>query len=119
MNIEKMISEAMPSINAAITIQKKLNETAVMERKRTAPPKKSPLLESMVESVDKGEMPSLLVFHSAANFSYNTHALRIYNMMKAGDLDSLRAKSIHGINTYAKALRRYRGLCIRYLEEQK
>jgi hypothetical protein len=61
-------------------------------------------------------MPPVLEFGSQSNYTYNRHADRIYKLMVAGDLDGLRAFSVEGRNTYARALVRYRDLAIRWLQ---
>lgn len=73
------------------------------------------MLTPVEQALANGEVLPL-EFASEANYTYNRHADRIYKLALANDLDGLEAVEIGGVNTYAKALRRYRDLLIGHLK---
>lgn len=90
-------------------------KSAAQAKPKGTPGRKS-MLTAAKDAVAKGQMPDLLEFNSAANYTYNRHAEHIYLLAQGGDLDTLVGLEIKGSNTYSKALRNYRDLMVSYLK---
>lgn len=73
------------------------------------------MLTPVQQALESGQVIPL-EFASAANYTYNRHADRIYKLALANDLEALEAIEIGGVNTYAKALRGYRDLLVAHLK---
>lgn len=94
---------------------------ALMEKiaSAKAPPPKARrgLLAEIERDLKLGKLPPKLEFSSAANYTYNRHAMALYAMWQARDVIGLTGYKLEGKNTYARALSRYRDLLKANLEE--
>jgi len=77
---------------------------------------RSGLLTAAQAALDAGRLPDLLVFASEVNYGYNRHSKALHDFAVAGDLEGLRAYPVNGVNTYGRALRRYRDLLVFHVE---
>jgi hypothetical protein len=94
------------------------NKKQAEQAKAKGKPGRKSMLSGAKDAVAKGQMPDLLEFNSAANYTYNRHAEHIYLLAQGGDLETLVGLEIKGSNTYSKALRNYRDLMVAYLKGQ-
>lgn len=88
----------------------KLAAQKVAQRPVKAP--RPTLVSAARKALDGGEAIPLLVFESAANFTYNRHSTSLHQLWAAKDEAGLLAYVIKGTNTYAKALRAYRDVLV-------
>lgn len=79
---------------------------------RPVRPVRPTLLGAARAALEAGEAIPLLVFESAANFTYNRHSDALHKLWGAKDEAGLRAYPINGTNTYARALRAYRDVLV-------
>ena len=77
------------------------------------------LLAAARKAVEDGKLPPVLVFTSAANWSYNRHSETLHEFAKDGDIKALVAYQIAGTNTYARALKGYRDLLVSAVKPAK
>lgn len=65
-----------------------------------------------------GEAIPALLFQSVANYSYNTRAKALLALYEAGDLPGIVGFEVKGVNTYARALSRYRDILAKSLQDR-
>ncbi|CAB4122766.1 hypothetical protein UFOVP32_65 [uncultured Caudovirales phage] len=87
---------------------------AVGKAKSAAKPERKPLLADALKAVQAGVEPAPPTF-PISNYWSQRHADKLFALMQAGDEEGLNAFPINGCNTYAKALRAYREICLTYL----
>jgi len=90
----------------------------IAAKKASAPaqPKRRGLLADVERDVALGKAPPPIEFATAANYTYNRHAEALYNLWQSGDLAGLQAYPIGGVNTYSRALQRYRTILVDNLQ---
>lgn len=76
------------------------------------------LLSTAQKQVEQGLLPEPVEITSEANLSYNTHMAKLYEFAKAGFRNAVEDYPIAGTNTYARAVKGYRDLLLKYLEAQ-
>lgn len=74
------------------------------------------LLSSAQKQFEQGLLPEPVEITSEANLSYNTHMAKLYDFAKAGFRSAVEDYPIGGTNTYARAVKGYRDLLLKYLE---
>lgn len=99
--LETMVLDAGTQAGQALTPAKAKRASGLMAKAEAA--------------VKDGAVPPAPTF-PVSNYWSQRKADAIHALVTAGDLEGLRAYEVGGTNTYAKALRRYRELCIGYLE---
>lgn len=84
---------------------------------RATKPKKQrvTLLTEAEQAVDRGEAPTCLTF-PASNYWMQGKADALRAMALSRDTEGLMAFPVTGSNTYSRALRRYRDLCLEYVQ---
>ena len=73
------------------------------------------LLADVERDLALGKEPPRLEFNSAVNYTYNRHAEALHALFQAKDAGGLAAYKLGGVNTYARALQRYRDLLLQHL----
>lgn len=73
------------------------------------------LLADVERDLALGKEPPRLEFNSAVNYTYNRHAEALHALFQAKDAGGLAAYKLGGVNTYARALQRYRDLLLQSL----
>lgn len=76
------------------------------------------LLSTAQKQVEEGLLPEPVEITSEANLSYNTHMAKLYEFAKAGFRSAVEDYPIGGTNTYARAVKGYRDLLLKYLDAQ-
>lgn len=74
------------------------------------------LLTKAERAVERGEAPTPLAF-PVSNYWMQAKADELLAMAQSGDAVGLAAYSVTGSNTYSRALRRYRVLCLEYVQK--
>jgi hypothetical protein len=74
------------------------------------------LLTQAERAVERGEAPTPLTFPTS-NYWMQAKADELLAMALSGDAVGLAAYPVTGSNTYSRALRRYRVLCLEYVQK--
>ena len=84
---------------------------------RATKPKKqrATMLTAAEQAVERGEVPPPLTF-PASNYWMQGKADALRAMAQARDTEGLIAFPVTGSNTYSRATRRYRDLCLEYVQ---
>lgn len=83
------------------------------------PKKRVTLLAPAIAQLEQGLLPEPVEITSEANLTYNVHMAKLYEFAKAGFRNAVEDYPIGGMNTYARALKGYRDLLIKYLDTKE
>lgn len=92
------------------------NLIAAKQASSPAKPKRRGLLADVERDLALGKVPPPIEFSSAVNYTYNRHAQALYGLWQAKDAAGLAEYKLSGVNTYARALQRYRELLLQHLK---
>lgn len=91
---------------------------AKVQAAKPKPKKRVTLLAGAAEAVEKGLLPELIEITSEANLSYNNHLAKLHGFAKAGLRNAVEDYPIFGTNTYARLVKGYRDLLLKWLDAQ-
>lgn len=91
----------------------------IAAKKAAEPPKpmRRGLLAEVERDIGLGKLPPLLEFKSAVNYTYNRHAEALFKLWQKGNVKGLEAYPIKGVNTYSRALAKYREILVGNLKD--